>query len=200
MAYRMSGTYMESCSCEVTCPCGASNLALPATYDRCEVLLAFHIEEGEVDGVDVADVTVAMLADTPAQMTDGGWRVGLILDERANEDQRGKLTSVFAGEQGGPAGMFAPLVGELLGVETAPIEFADDGLRHTLRVGDSVELDIQDFESIEEGRPMALEGVGHPAGPRLNLAQGKRAVINAFGMEIDNTGRNAHSAPFAWQS
>jgi hypothetical protein len=200
MAYRMSGTYMESCSCEVTCPCGASNLALPATYDRCEVLLAFHIEEGEVDGVDVADVTVAMLADTPAQMSDGGWRVGLILDERANEEQRGKLTSVFAGEQGGPAGMFAPLVGELLGVETAPIDFADDGLRHTLRVGDSVELDIQDFESIEEGRPMALEGVGHPAGSRLNLAQGKRAVINAFGMEIDNTGRNAHSAPFAWQS
>ena len=200
MAYRMSGTYMESCSCEVACPCGASNLALPATYDRCEVLLAFHVEDGEVDGVDVGDVTVAMLADTPAQMTDGGWRVGLIIDERADEEQRGKLTSVFAGEQGGPAGMFAPLVGEILGVETAPIAFADDGLNHTLRIGDDIELDIQDFESIEEGRPMALEAVGHPAGPRLNLAQGRRAVIKAFGMEIDNTGRNAHSAPFAWQS
>ena len=50
MAYRLTGTYMESCSCEVACPCGASNLTLPATYDRCEVLLAFHIEEGEVEG------------------------------------------------------------------------------------------------------------------------------------------------------
>jgi hypothetical protein len=200
MAYRMSGTYMESCSCEVTCPCGASNLALPATYDRCEVLLAFHIDDGEVDGLDVSGVTVAMLADTPAQMTDGGWRVGLFLDERADEEQRGRLTSVFAGEQGGPAGMFAPLVGELLGVEVAPIEFADDGLHHTLRIGDDVELDIHDFESIEAGRPMALEAVGHPAGPRLNLAQGRRAVINGFGMQIDNSGRNAHSAPFAWEA
>lgn len=200
MAYRMSGTYMESCSCEVACPCGASNLALPATYDRCEVLLAFHIEDGEVDGVDVSDRTVAMLADTPAQMTDGNWRVGLIVDERADDDQRGKLTSVFAGEQGGPAGLFAPLVGEILGVEFAAIEFADDGLHHSLRIGDDIELDIQDFESSEAGRPMALEGVGHPAGSRLNLAQGKRAVINAFGMQIDNTGRNAHSAPFAWQA
>ena len=146
-------------------PCGGSNLALPATYDRCQVLLAFHIDDGEVDGVDVGDTSVAMLADTPAQMTDGNWRVGLIIDERADEEQRAKLTSVFAGEQGGPAGMFAPLVGEMLGVEVAPIEFADDGLHHTLRIGDGIELDIQDFESIEEGRPMALEPVGHPAGP-----------------------------------
>ena len=91
MAYRMSGTYMESCSCDVVCPCGY-NLALPATYDRCQVLLAFHIDDGEVDGVDVGDTTVAMFADTPAQMTDGNWRVGLFLDERTDEDQRAKLT------------------------------------------------------------------------------------------------------------
>lgn len=200
MAYRMSGTYMESCNCEVACPCAASNLALPATYDRCQLLLAFHIEDGEVDGIAIEDLTVAMAADAPAQMADGNWRVGLIIDERADEAQRGALTSVFAGEQGGPAGMFAPLVGEILGVEFAPIEFADDGLRHTLRIGDGIELDIQDFESVEEGRPTAFDGVGHPAGPRLNLAHGKRAIISAFGMEIDNTGRNALSAPFDWQS
>ena len=200
MAYDVRGTYLESCSCEVACPCGTSNLALPATYDRCQVLLAFHFDEGTVDGVDVSGTTTAMFADTPAQMTDGNWRVGLIIDDRADEEQVGKLTSVFAGEQGGPAGMFQPLVGEILGVETAPIEFKDAGLNHTLRVGDGIDLDIQDFESIEEGRPMALEGVGHPAGPRLNLAVGRRALIKAFGMEIDNTGRNAHSAPFAWQS
>jgi hypothetical protein len=200
MAYRLSGTYMESCNCDVVCPCAGSNLALHATNDRCLVLFAFHIEDGEVDGVEVRDVTVAMLADAPGQMSEGNWRLGLFLDERADERQREKLTSVFAGEQGGPAGLFAPLVGEMLGVEVKPIEYADDGLRHTLRIGDDVELDIHDFESVEPGRPTAVDGVGHLAGPRLNLAQGRRAVINAFGMEIDNTGRNAHSAPFAWQS
>ncbi len=200
MGWQLEGTYMENCSCEVACPCAASAFAAPATYDRCQALLAFHVDSGEVDGTDVSDRSVAVILDTPKQMTDGNWRVGLILDERADEEQRAKLTSVFAGEQGGPPGMFAALVGEMLGVETAPIEYADDGLHHTLRVGDDIELDIHDFESVEEGRPMALEAVGHPAGPRLNLAQGRRAVINAFGMEIDNTGRNAHSAPFAWQA
>src|SRR5690348_8371669 len=102
MAYRMEGTYFENCSCEVACPCGASNLLLPATYERCRVLLAFHVASGEVDGLDVSGTSVAMFADTPGQMTDGNWKVGLIVDEAASEEQRTALVAVFSGEQGGP--------------------------------------------------------------------------------------------------
>jgi len=40
MAYQLRGTYFESCNCDVACPCGASNLRLPATNERCTVLLA----------------------------------------------------------------------------------------------------------------------------------------------------------------
>ena len=200
MAYRISGTYMENCSCDVVCPCGGSNLTRPATYERCRALLAFHIEEGEVDGTDVSDVTVAMLADTPAMMLDGNWRVGLFIDERADEDQRAKLTSVFAGEQGGPPGFVAGLVSEMLGVEVAPIEFVDDGLHHTLRIGDAVEFDIHDFPSVEDGVAVSMGPIGHPAAQRLNLARAERARIKAFGLDLDHDGQNAHTAPFAWQS
>lgn len=200
MSYRMSGTYLESCNCDVACPCGASNLALPATNERCDVLLAFHVEDGDVDGVDVGGTTVAMLADTPQQMTDGGWRVGLFLDDGASEQQREALTSVFSGAQGGPAGLFAPLVGEMLGIEVAPIEFADDGRRHRVRIGDAVDIEIEDFAGVEEGTVMTLNGIGHPAGPTLALAHGLRSHISAFGLELDNTGKNGHSAPFSWRA
>jgi hypothetical protein len=198
MAYRLEGTYMESCSCEVACPCGASNLLLPATYDRCTVLLAFHVESGEVDGVDVSGATVAMLADTPKQMTDGNWRVGLVLDDERTDEQRDRLVSVFSGEQGGPAGMFAPLVGELLGVESMSVSFADDGRRHSYRAGDGIDLEIEDFAGAEDGSVMTLNGIGHPAGSTLALAQTTKGTISAFGIELDTTGRNGHSAPFAW--
>jgi hypothetical protein len=200
MSYRLTGTYLESCNCEVACPCGASNLALPASYDRCQVLLAFHVDDGEVDGVDVGGATVAMLADTPAQMTDGGWRVGLFLDDATSEQQREGLQAVFTGAQGGPAGLFAPLVGEILGVEVAPIEFADDGRRHSVRIGDAVDIEVEDFAAAEEGSVMTLNGIGHPAGTTLALAQGTRARIAAFGIDIDNVGKNGHSAPFSWQA
>jgi hypothetical protein len=200
MSYRMTGTYLESCNCDVACPCGASNLLLPATNERCQVLLAFHVEDGEVDGVDVGGTTVGMLADTPGQMTDGGWRVGVFLDEAASGEQREALTAVFSGQQGGPAGLFAPLIGEMLGIEVVPIEFADDGRRHRVRIGDAIEIEIEDFAAAEEGQVMTLNGIGHPAGTTLALAQGVRSHIQAFGLDIDNTGKNAHSAPFAWQA
>jgi hypothetical protein len=200
MSYRMTGTYFESCNCNVACPCGTSNLLLPATNDRCDVLLAFHVEDGDVDGVDVGGNTVAMLADTPGQMSDGGWRVGLFLDEAADEEQRAALTAVFSGQQGGPAALFAPLIGELLGIEVTPIEFADDGRRHRLRIGDAVDIEIEDFAAAQEGEVMTLHGIGHPANTTLALAQGVRARIQAFGLDLDNTGKNAHSAPFAWQA
>ena len=198
MAYDVRGTYLESCSCEVACPCGASNLALPATYDRCRVLLAFHFDQGTVDGVDVAGTTTAMFADTPAQMTDGNWRVGLFLDESATDEQRAKLAALFGGELGGPAGMFAPLVGEMLGAEVVAMDYSDDGRTHTFRIGDDIDIEVEDFAGVEEGSTMHLGPVGHPAGPTLTLSHGVRAKINAFGLDIDNTGRNAHSAPIAW--
>ena len=200
MAYSVKGTYFENCNCDVACPCGASNLALPATYDRCRVLLAFHVDEGEIDGVDVGGKAVAIFADTPKQMTDGGWRVGVFVDDAASEEQRGKLLAVFSGEQGGPPAMFGPLVGEMLGVEVAPIEFTDDGRRHSVRIGDAVDIEVEDFAGVEEGSVMTLNGIGHPANSTLALAQATRSKIAAWGLELDLTGQNGHSAPFAWQS
>ena len=42
MAWKLQGSYFETCSCEVVCPCTAS-LALGAHYDRCTVTLVFNI-------------------------------------------------------------------------------------------------------------------------------------------------------------
>jgi len=198
MPYRVSGTYFENCSCEVACPCGASNLLLPATYDRCEVMLAFHVEEGDVDGLDVGGNTVVLLADTPKQMTDGGWRVGMLIDERASDEQREALAAVFGGQLGGPAALFAPLIGEVLGVEHAAIEYRDEGRRHSVRVGDTIDVEIEDFAGAEEGSVMTLSGIGHPASSTLTLARATRSRITAFGFDLSLEGRNGHAAPFAW--
>jgi hypothetical protein len=200
MSYRMQGTYFENCSCDVACPCGTSNLVLPATYDRCHVLLAFHVDQGEVDGVDVSGTSVAMFADTPKQMTDGGWRVGVFVDDTASDEQRDKLLAVFSGAQGGAPAMFGPFIGEMLGVEVAPIEFKEEGRTHSVRIGDAVDIEVEDFAGAEEGSVMTLSGIGHPANSTLAIGRATRSKIAAWGLELDLTGRNGHSAPFAWQN
>ena len=76
MAWQLQGRYFENCSCDMVCPCTTSGLTMPADYERCRVVLAFHIDSGTVEDVDVGGLTVAVLADTPPLMADGNWRVG----------------------------------------------------------------------------------------------------------------------------
>ena len=102
MAWNLAGTYFESCSCDAICPCTWSGLAAKATNDRCNFFLAFRIETGQVDGVDVSGLSFGMLGDTPPVMSEGNWRVGLFLDAAGSDEQRAKLGAVLGGELGGP--------------------------------------------------------------------------------------------------
>src|SRR6266700_1389689 len=131
MAWKLAGSYFETCSCDVVCPCTAS-LALGADYDRCRVTLVFNVKDGEVDGTNVSGLTVAAIADTPKVMTDGNWRIGVFIDADASDEQAEKLGGVFSGALGGPMELLGPLVGENLGVERAPIEVRGDGLKHSV--------------------------------------------------------------------
>jgi hypothetical protein len=198
MAWSLKGSYVETCSCELMCPCNLS-LDHGATYDFCRVTLVFDIREGEVDGTDIAGLKVAVIADSPKVMTDGNWRLGVFIDERASDDQTEKLVQVFGGQLGGPMAGLAPLVGEMLGVERAPIEVQHDGLRHSVRVGDAIDFVIEDIVpfGVETGRPVRFDGMFHPVAPDLTMAEAKRARINAFGIEYEaKTGLS--TSEFSW--
>ena len=116
-----------------------------ADYDRCRVTLVFNVTQGDVEGTDVGGLVVAVIADTPKVMTEGNWRIGMFIDDRASDEQADKLTAVFGGQLGGPMAGLVPLVGEMLGVERVPIEVVDDGLRHSVRIGDSIDFEIEDI-------------------------------------------------------
>src|SRR3954471_5557918 len=143
MSWNLTGSYVETCSCELMCPCNLS-FSHGATYDFCRVTLVFNIREGAVDGTDIAGCKVALIADTPKVMTDGNWRVGVFIDEAASDEQTEKLVGVFSGQLGGRMAGLAPLIGEMLGVERARIEVEHDGLRHSVRIGDAIDFEIED--------------------------------------------------------
>src|SRR5436189_1666354 len=155
MSWNLRGRYVETCSCELMCPCNLS-LDHGATYDFCRVTLVFKIRDGDVEGTPIAGRVVAMIADTPKVMTDGNWRLGVFVDDQADDEQFDKLVKVFGGQLGGPMGALAPLVGEMLGVVRAPIEVTDDGLRHSVRVGDVIDFEIEDVVpfGVDDGRPV----------------------------------------------
>jgi hypothetical protein len=198
MAWKLEGTYFETCSCDLVCPCTAS-LALGATGDRCRVTLVFHVTDGDVDGADVSGLTVAAVADTPKVMSEGNWRLGVFIDEAASDEQAEKLGAVFGGQLGGPMEALGPLVSENLGVQRAPIEVREEGLRHSVKIGDAIDFEIEDVVpfGVESGEPARLVGIFHPAGSELTVAKATRSSINAFGIEYE--GRSGFSTSnFSW--
>jgi hypothetical protein len=170
-----------------------------ATYDYCRVTLLFDIKEGTIEGTDVAGTKVAVIADTPKVMTDGNWKVGVFVDEAAGEQQFDQLIKVFSGQLGGPMAGLGPLIGEMLGVERAPITVEDDGVRHSARVGDAIDFDIEDVVpfGVSTGEPVRFSGMFHPVGTDLTMAEAKRSRINAFGIAYEGkTGLS--KSDFSW--
>jgi hypothetical protein len=198
MAWNLEGSYVETCSCELMCPCNLS-LDHGATYDFCRVTLAFNIRQGQIDGTDVGGRRVVAIADTPKVMTEGNWRLGVFVDDQATDEQFDKLVQVFGGQLGGPMAALAPLVGEMAGVERAAIEISDDGLRHSVRVGDAIEFEIEDIVPFgkEDGQPVRFDGMFHPVGSNLTMAEARRSRINAFGIQYEGkTGLS--TSRFSW--
>ncbi len=75
----------------------------------------------------------------------------------------------------------------------------DDGLRHSVRVGDAIDFEIEDIVpfGIETGEPVRLVGVFHPVASELTAAEATRSQISAFGIEYEGkTGLS--TSEFSW--
>ncbi len=197
MAWDLAGTYFEHCPCGMVCPCTTSGLTMPADQERCTVVFAFHVQRGAIDGLEVSGRTVVLVADAPRLMSEGGWKVGMYVDQAASDEQFEALSAVFTGQRGGIWAVVAPLVGELLGAERVPIEFVDDGRTHRLRVGDAIDMEVEDWILPGGDEVAKLTGMTFPA-PVLTLAKATRSHVDAFGIRMDSPGTNGHSAPFSW--
>lgn len=198
MSWNLEGRYFEACPCNVVCPCTVSAITLPADTERCQVTLVFHVDTGVIEDVDVSGLTVALVADAPGQMSLGGWRVGLFIDQAASAQQAEKLQAVFGGTLGGPPAALAPLVGEIMGVQTAPITFSSEDRVHRVVIGDSVEMEVEDFLLEGASEVATLHGMTITPNPVVTIAKSNVARIRAFGLDLDLAGHNGHSAPFTW--
>jgi hypothetical protein len=201
MAWSLQGMFYENCSCDAICPCTWSNLAHRATRDDyCRFAMAFEVESGEIEGVDVSGRSFVLIGDTPPDMVQGNWRLGVFVDDGASGEQVDKLGQVVSGALGGPLAALGPLIGEFLGIEQAPISIDRNGGGHHVRVGDAVDYSGTPI-TIEGGDPVTLSNiVAHPAGPTMGLAPVSTSSVSAFGIEFSGSDLSGFANPFRWQA
>ena len=134
-AYVLEGTLLEACNCNVLCPCWIGE---DPDNGTCDSVIAYHIDRGQISGVDVSGLTLLEAHHIPGNVLAGNWRQVILVDDRASDDQIRLLGDAFQGRLGGPLADLAGLVGERLGVFPAPIEHQLVGGEGTLKVGNQV--------------------------------------------------------------
>jgi hypothetical protein len=199
--WHVEGQYMETCNCTYLCPCISSNLAAQPTEGDCKVAIAMRIDKGEKDGVKIDGLSFIVLIHSPKAMGEGNMTVGLIVDERATDQQAEAIGAIATGAAGGPMAALGPLVGRIAGVEKRPISFEVDGLKRSVKAGDLIDQACEGVPGpVRAGEPIHFENTCHPVNSTIALAKATRSRMHAFGINWDDASgtRNGHFAPFAW--
>jgi hypothetical protein len=191
MAWSMEGQLFETCNCDLICPCSAYPFA-GADYDRCLTVYGFRIDSGQIEGVDIGGTIMALAFDIPKYFQDGNWRVGLLADAAASDEQAAKLTPFFSGKLGGPVAALQGLIGKNLGVERVPMQYSVESGTRVLTVGNLGRLAIEELVPTGEknGPPARLTAKFHPA-TAAGLTDGQITMckaeagshLDAFGIE-----------------
>jgi hypothetical protein len=195
--WQLNGNVIIACNCDYGCPC---NFNARPSHGKCEGGWVWAISDGNVQGVRVDGLAVAVYADWPGAIHEGGGQAVAYVDDRADAEQSDKLTRLVRGEWGGPWGIFRNTY-ELTGPEPArfDIQFAEYDTR--LRIGSAVELELQKIRNPVTQAEVHPEMV-LPEG--LVVKRGRLAASKVFhvrdGVRYDHSGQYAAFGPFNYVS
>ena len=198
MSWNVSGSYFEACNCDAVCPCVVLS---PPTQGECTAIVGWHIDEGEFDGVELADLNVALAVHSPGHMASTPWHAAVYLDDRASAEQAAALGSIYSGAAGGHPAVLAAHIGDVLGVATVAIAFDIEGATRTLRIGEVADVKVAALATGQGGEQITIKN--HP----LAIAPGWEAVVGHadhlhytdHGYEWKLSGTNALISPFSYK-
>jgi hypothetical protein len=154
MTYEIEGRLLEVCTCKVVCPCWVGE---DPDGGRCDSALAWGIDTGTIDGIDVSGLVLALSVHIPGNvLTPRSWKAAVFVDDRASDAQHAALLKVFTGQAGGAIADLAGLIGEVVAVERAPITFTVEGGKGMLQIGDVAEAVLAPLHGAT-GRPTVLQ-------------------------------------------
>jgi hypothetical protein len=196
--WQVRGTYFEACNCAVACPC---NFTSAPTEGECKVIAAWHVDEGRYGAIDLTGLNVALFVYSPGHMMEGKWKVALYTDERASQEQAEALARIFSGQGGGHLAALGPLIGEVLGVKPAPIEYRAEGNRRSVRVGTVAEANVEALTG-QGGKLVEVHNIPFTIVPDVPLVVAKSSSCryDDYGMSLDISDRNGYYAPFAYRA
>jgi hypothetical protein len=161
MPWTLSGAMIETCSCNMLCPCwyGVQDLMV-MDQGWCASPILFRLRDGTADGVNLGGLTLALALFFPGPtLYDGNATARLYLEEAVTADQRSALEPIMQGQRGGPMQILAGLITTWLPTQTAPITVQEANGTIRATVGTVGQIHSQRLKN-EAGQPMTMQNVG----------------------------------------
>jgi hypothetical protein len=204
--WKVSGDWFDVCKCNIPCPC---EFAQAPTFEDCDGVLAYHIKKGNYGDVSLGSLNVLALGSFKGNLWagDGSTKVSLALffDEKANEQQREALNMIFSGKAGGFMAEFAKFIGEVRGVEYAPIKFevADDLAYWSAEIPGKIVARAEALTgpmTPPGKRVQTINPPGSEVGPGAVATWGKSLAdeADAMGFKWKRKGRSSKHIAFEW--
>jgi hypothetical protein len=142
VAWNLSGEMIETCSCNMLCPCwfGQADLML---MDRgwCATSLLFRIRDGSFEGTSLAGLNAVVALHFPGPtLFDANGTGRVYVDDRASKEQRAALEAILQGQSGGGMQVPASLVSKWLPTKSAAISVSDSDGKIKASVGQAGEV------------------------------------------------------------
>ena len=195
--WHLRGDFLELCNCEVVCPCITQGLTETPTEGHCDGGFAWHVEEGEFNGVALNGLNFVFLHATPGVMSEGNWTAAIYVDERADQRQREALGEILSGKFGGPMENYMALTGNFLGIKYVPIDYKVEGRTRSVFIPAILDFNVEGLMKPGFSDAIRLENARAWV-PWMALATGSKGTYTDHGLRFDNTGRNGHYGPFLW--
>jgi hypothetical protein len=200
MGYMIEGDLLEVCNCNVLCPCWIGE---DPDEGHCDASLAYRINSGEVDGVDMAGVVIASTVKIPGNVLKGNWKRQLYIDEKANNAQTDAAIELLQGRKGGPLADLARLVGQDLEPKRAKITFDMVDGRGTLKVDGILDAEMEPYRGPTGEVTTLNESIfttipGAPA--YVSKAEHFTMKDDGVGLDVDLKAHNAVQGAFRFES
>ncbi len=182
-----------NCNCATNCGC---QFNLLSTHGFCQFVEGGHIDEGYFNDTSLNGLNWAFIMIWPGEIAEGNGKQLVIIDERADSDQRDALTKIVRGEAGEPGSnhfsVFGSTCSEVLDALYLPIEYEIDIEARTARLRIPGLIDtvgsplINEFDG-EEFHIALARTAGSFEFTYAELGQGTATVTGPLAMELDKT-------------
>lgn len=200
MSYHLEGRLLEVCNCKVLCPCWIGE---DPDNGTCDTIVAWRIDKGTVEGVDVGGNTIAAVAHVPGNILQGNWTAAIYIDDQASPTQEAALLKVYTGQAGGPVADLARLIGQVVSVERAPIRFTVVDGKGELEIGTDYYAELEPYMGATGALTTLAETVFStvPGAPAfVGKAPTYRSKNAALGIDLNIKNHNAIQSTFVFDA